>query len=48
MKNNGAGPDGEQNMVREALKRGQLTGSFRFVEEVAEKIGRRVKLRGDK
>ena len=42
----GAIPSGEWDMIREAVQRGQLTGSGRFVEEVAEKIGRRVEFRG--
>jgi hypothetical protein len=39
---------GGWNIIREALRRGQLTSCIRFVEEVSEKIGRRVKLRGSK
>lgn len=35
----------EWNFIRQALQRGQLTGNNRFVEEVAEKIGRRVEFR---
>lgn len=38
--------DGESKMIREAVQRGQLTGSMRFVEEVATKIGKRIELRG--
>jgi len=33
-------------MIRGAVQRGQLTGSMRFVEEVATKIGKRIELRG--
>ena len=32
----------EEGIIRQAIQRGQLTGSNRFVEEVAKKIGRRV------
>lgn len=39
-------PDGEWEMIRKSIHRGQLTGSARFVEEVAKKIGRRVEFRG--
>ncbi|ODS34516.1 MAG: hypothetical protein SCARUB_00393 [Candidatus Scalindua rubra] len=39
-------PDGECELIRKAVLRGQLTGSHRFVEDVAEKIGRRIKFQG--
>ena len=39
-------PGGECEMIRKTVQRGQLTGSCRFVEDVAEKIGRRIKFRG--
>lgn len=39
-------PDGEWRLIREALQRGQLTGSERFTEEVAGILGRRVERRG--
>ena len=37
--------DGEWEMIRQAVQRGQLTGNSRFVDEVAKKIGRRVEFR---
>ena len=39
-------PDGEMEMLRRAIQRGQLTGGNKFVEEVSEKIGRRIEFRG--
>lgn len=39
-------PDGEWSLIREAVQRGQLTGSERFTEEVAGILGRRVERRG--
>ena len=42
----GSIPDGEWALIREALQRGQLTGSNRFIEEVERKIGRRIECRG--
>lgn len=39
-------PDGEWEMIRKAVQRGQLTGSNRFVEEVDKKIGKRIEFRG--
>jgi putative transposase len=39
-------PDGEWNLIREAVQRGQLTGTDRFTEEVAAITGRRVERRG--
>ena len=41
-----AAPDGEVQLIREALQRGQLTGNQRFVDEVEGILGRRVELRG--
>jgi putative transposase len=39
-------PDGEWELVRSAVQRGQLTGNQRFVDEVERRIGRRIELRG--
>lgn len=39
-------PHGEWEMIRQAVKKGQLTGSSKFIEEVAIKIGRRIEFRG--
>lgn len=39
-------PEGETKQIREAIQRGQLTGSRRFSEEIAVKIGRRIEHRG--
>jgi putative transposase len=39
-------PEGECELIRKAVQRGQLTGSHRFVEYVAEKIGRLIKFQG--
>jgi len=39
-------PEGEAKQIREAIQRGQLTGSRRFSEEIATKIGRRIEHRG--
>ena len=39
-------PQNEWNLIRTAVQRGQLTGSARFVEEVAARLGRRVQCRG--
>jgi len=39
-------PTGERNLIREAVQRGQLTGSARFTQEVAGILGRRVERRG--
>lgn len=39
-------PAGEWDLIREALQRGQLTGSNRFVDEVERIIGRRMQRRG--
>jgi putative transposase len=35
-------PKSEWDIIRQAVQRGQLTGTSRFIEEVEEKIGRRV------
>jgi putative transposase len=39
-------PEGEWELIRQSLQRGQLTGSAQFVEEIAQKIERRVEFRG--
>ena len=39
-------PEGEWELIRQSLQRGQLTGSARFVEEIEQKIERRVEFRG--
>lgn len=41
----GLNPDGEWETIRQAVQRGQLTGSRRFVDEVEKEIGRRVEFR---
>lgn len=38
-------PPGEWELIREAVQRGQLTGTARFVDEVAAIIGRRIERR---
>jgi len=39
-------PEGEWELIREAVQRGQLTGTSRFTQEVAGVLGRRVERRG--
>ena len=39
-------PEGEWELIRQSLERGQLTGGKRFVDEIEEKIERRVEFRG--
>ena len=39
-------PSGQWELIREAVQRGQLTGSERFTDEVAAILGRRVERRG--
>jgi putative transposase len=39
-------PDGEWEFLREAVRRNQLTGNDRFVDQVSKAIGRRVERRG--
>lgn len=36
----------ERDMIRLAVQRGQLTGSGRFVDEIEQKLGQRIELRG--
>lgn len=38
-------PKSEWDIIRQAVQRGQLTGSSSFIEEVEQKIGRRVEFR---
>ena len=38
--------EGEWQLIRDAIQRGQLTGSERFVDEIAQKVGRRIERRG--
>jgi putative transposase len=42
----GSIPNGEWSLIRQTLQRGQLTGSTRFVDEIEQKINRRVEFRG--
>ncbi len=39
-------PEGEWELIRQSLQRGQLTGSNRFVDEIEQKIEKRVEFRG--
>jgi putative transposase len=39
-------PEGEWELIRQSLQRGQLTGSSRFVDEIEKRIERRVEFRG--
>ena len=39
-------PKGELEQIRQSLQRGQLTGSKKFVDEIEQKIERRVEFRG--
>ncbi|HEX5362955.1 MAG TPA: transposase, partial [Gallionella sp.] len=39
-------PSGEWELIRESVKRGQLTGNTRFAEAVEQIIGRRIARRG--
>jgi putative transposase len=39
-------PAGEWSLIRQSVQRGQLTGSSRFVDEIAMRIARRVEFRG--
>ena len=38
-------PEGEWNQIRAAVQRGQLTGTNRFINEVARRVGQRVECR---
>jgi putative transposase len=38
-------PDGEWALIREAVQRGQLTGSARFTDEVGAIVGKRIERR---
>jgi len=39
-------PKEEYQLIRQGIQRGQLTGTNRFIDEVAKKIGIRIELRG--
>jgi putative transposase len=39
-------PEGEWLLIREALQRGQLTGSARFTDQVEAMVRRRIEHRG--
>jgi putative transposase len=39
-------PEGEWRLIREALQRGQLTGSERFTDQVEAMVRRRIEHRG--
>jgi putative transposase len=39
-------PEGEWRLIREALQRGQLTGSARFTDQVEAMVRRRIEHRG--
>ena len=39
-------PESEWQRIRQATQRGQLTATERFAEELSEKFGRRLELRG--
>lgn len=36
----------EETLIRQALRRNQLTGDEKFIDEIAERVGRRIELRG--
>jgi putative transposase len=36
----------ETELIKDAVRRNQLTGCGRFVDEIEKKLGRRVELRG--
>ena len=38
--------ESEWNLIRQAIQRGQLTGSDRFVNEIEERIKKRIEIRG--
>ena len=39
-------PRGEWDLIRQALQRGQLTGSKRFIDQIEQKLNMRVEFRG--
>ncbi len=39
-------PQGEWTLIRQSLQRGQLTGSREFINQIEEKLNRRVESRG--
>ena len=42
----GAIPHGELELIRQSLQRGQLTGSDKFIDQIEQKIKKRVEFRG--
>jgi putative transposase len=38
--------EGEWELIRQSLQRGQLTGSKKFVDQIEEKLNQRVEFRG--
>jgi len=42
----GAVSSEEETLIRQALRRNQLTGDEKFIDEIAERVGRRIELRG--
>lgn len=38
--------EGELEQIRRAIQRGQLTGSYRFIDEIEAKVGMRIEFRG--
>jgi len=38
--------DEETDQIRRAIQRGQLTGAIKFIDEIEEKMGKRVEFRG--
>jgi len=43
---NGIIPNGEWELIRQSLQRGQLTGTGKFVDQIEEKLNQRVEFRG--
>lgn len=39
-------PEEELKLIRDATQRGQLTGGAKFTDQISEKLGRRIELRG--
>ena len=39
-------PECEMDQIRRAVQRGQLTGGQKFIEEIQEKVGKRIEFRG--
>ena len=38
-------PEGEWDLIRQAVQRGQLTGDDRFIDEIEKITGRRIEFR---